>query len=133
MSDESGPLLVQVSSVDDGYTLVTVHGEIDMDSGPILDDALSRQVSAGLTRLLLDLSSVGFMDSFGLRILVRAERRTREAGGSLSLIAPTRSVARVLRLTGFTLMVSVYDTVGDALAGKASAQDAISDGAPAHD
>nr|WP_272923898.1 STAS domain-containing protein [Streptomyces sp. SID3343] len=95
--------------------MVTVHGEIDMDSGPILDDALSRQVSAGMTRLLLDLSSVGFIDSFGLRILVRAERRAREAGGALQLIAPTRAVARVLRLTGFTLMVAVHETVQEAL------------------
>ncbi|MEU0935617.1 STAS domain-containing protein [Embleya sp. NPDC005971] len=115
MNDESGPLLVQVSAVGAGHTLVTVHGEIDMDSGPILDDALSRQVSAGLNRLLLDLSSVAFIDSFGLRILVRAERRAREAGGSLQLIAPTRAVARVLRLTGFTLMVAVHDTVQQAL------------------
>ncbi|MFE2872224.1 STAS domain-containing protein [Embleya sp. NPDC059259] len=115
MNDESGPLLVQVSAAGAGHTLVTVHGEIDMDSGPILDDALSRQVSAGLNRLLLDLSSVAFIDSFGLRILVRAERRAREAGGSLQLIAPTRAVARVLRLTGFTLMVAVHDTVQQAL------------------
>jgi len=113
--------------------LVTVHGEIDMDSGPILDDALSRQVSAGLTTLLLDLSSVGFIDSFGLRILVRAERRAREAGGSLALIAPTRAVARVLRLTGFTLMVAVHDTVGDALAAEEAAQGAVPDTTPAHD
>ncbi|MFE3197033.1 STAS domain-containing protein [Embleya sp. NPDC055664] len=115
MNDESGPLLVQVSAVGAGHTLVTVHGEIDMDSGPILDDALGRQVSAEPTRLLLDLSSVAFIDSFGLRILVRAERRVREAGGSLRLIAPTRAVERVLRLTGFTLMVAVHDTVREAL------------------
>ncbi|OPC80782.1 hypothetical protein B4N89_07275 [Embleya scabrispora] len=94
---------------------MTVHGEIDMDSGPILDDALSRQVSAEPSRLLLDLSSVAFIDSFGLRILVRAERRAREAGGSLRLIAPTRAVERVLRLTGFTLMVAVHETVREAL------------------
>ncbi|MFI1578952.1 STAS domain-containing protein [Embleya sp. NPDC020630] len=115
MNDESGPLLVQVSAVGAGHTLVTVHGEIDMDSGPILDDALGRQVSTQPTRLLLDLSSVAFIDSFGLRILVRAERRVREGGGSLQLIAPTRAVERVLRLTGFTLMVAVHDTVSEAL------------------
>jgi hypothetical protein len=50
--------------------------------------------------LLLDLSGVSFMDCAGLRALLLTQRRAAMRGGSLSLIAESPAVRRIIDLLG---------------------------------
>ncbi|MGQ0615632.1 MAG: STAS domain-containing protein [Acidimicrobiia bacterium] len=67
-------------------------------------------------RLLIDLSSVPFMDSAGLGALIGGIRRAREAGGDVAVACSRPTLTRLLHTTGFDRIVPVADTVEAATA-----------------
>ena len=91
----------RVELVADGQsTVVTVCGELDLDSSPALDDELARLSTDGVGRVILDLRRLDFMDSTGLSTLVRAQERLEQAGRRLGIVRGTQQVQRLLELTG---------------------------------
>ncbi|MFF6771998.1 STAS domain-containing protein [Streptomyces sp. NPDC012637] len=86
---------------------VRVCGEIDMEDA----DGLRRDLTAALDSspcgLDIDLSAVTFCDSQGLHVLSDLNRQARKAGKTLVLTAPSRPVARLLRVTGAQHLLTV--------------------------
>ena len=78
---------------------VTVSGEIDSSSAPLLREQLDALFEGELTELTIDLSAVTFLDSAGLCVLAAAHRR---AGDDIRLrvLASSRAVIRPLQITG---------------------------------
>ena len=67
--------------------------------------------------LLIDLSSVPFMDSAGLGALIGGGiRRAREAGGDVAVACSRPTLTRLLHTTGFDRIVPVTETVESAVA-----------------
>jgi anti-anti-sigma factor len=93
-----GGLAIESSAQDD-VTVLTLSGELDLASTPILERELTAVESAGAKRLLIDLAGVGFMDSTGLQALLRARERATEAGIELALRRGPHQVQRVFELT----------------------------------
>lgn len=98
-----------------GCAVVTAGGEIDVHTSPGLSDAL-RAGDASSDQIVLDLTAVTFLDSTGLSAMVTALNRTRERGGSMSLVGPSGVVRRVLAITELDRVFAIYDAVGDAVA-----------------
>jgi anti-sigma B factor antagonist len=98
------------------YTVVALVGEVDATNSDELDSLLDSVVQEHPLLLLVDLSGLGFMDSTGLRMLLRASRVLDQQGGVLALVAPQAAVARVLQLTKADQLLPVYDSVADAVA-----------------
>ena len=86
--------------------LVVIRGEIDIATSP----ALKATLAAGLGRdIEVDLSGVTFMDASGIGVLLAARRQAAEAGGSLTLRAPSAAVRRLTEVLGLD---EVLPTVG---------------------
>ncbi|MEU5893610.1 STAS domain-containing protein [Streptomyces sp. NPDC047461] len=81
-------------------TLITLAGEIGLESAPLLRATLTRCLSAGIRIIDVDLTPVTFCDCSGLNAFLHAAQRTREAGGILRLHNPPPSLGRILELTG---------------------------------
>ena len=79
--------------------VVTVSGEIDIQSGPQLRDQLLCAMRLHGARLALDLTGVTFMDCAGINALLAARRRAQLEGGWLRVIRASPRVERVLELT----------------------------------
>jgi anti-sigma B factor antagonist len=78
---------------------LTVSGEIDSSSAPLLREHLDALLEDTLAELTIDLSGVTFLDSAGLCVLAAAHRR----GGTdvrLRVLASSRAVIRPLQITG---------------------------------
>lgn len=88
-------------------------GEVDMATADSLDaavaDALARP---GLREIVVDLADVRFLDSSGVRVLVRGAVAARERGATLRVTDPQPMVARVLRITAVGPMLGLPDTAG---------------------
>jgi anti-sigma B factor antagonist len=82
-----------------GAVYARLRGELDISTAPRLEESLQRAEADGPALLVLDLSTLDFMDSTGLRMLISADSRAREAGRRLVLIQGNEMVQRVLRLT----------------------------------
>lgn len=98
---QSDELLV-ISSSDQS---VTASGEIDAHTAP----TLAKAIDAAGTDVTLDLSGVEFVDSSGLRVLIDAHQRLGDAGGSLTLVAPSEPVRRLLEISGVDGYLNVAD------------------------
>jgi anti-anti-sigma factor len=75
---------------------VVVDGEIDIATAPAIRCLLMAAISGGNVHLAVDMSGVTFIDAGGIGVLVAAANRARQAGGGLTLLAPSRQVRRLL-------------------------------------
>lgn len=86
------------AAVRDGVARLTLEGELDMASAPVLESAVDGALESA-QGLELDLGGVSFMDSTGLRTLLAIRQRLGETGGELRLVAVPPPVRRVLDVT----------------------------------
>jgi anti-anti-sigma factor len=75
---------------------VVLDGEIDISTCPAIRRFLMAAISGGDVHLAVDMSGVTFIDASGIGVLVAAANRARQAGGGLSLLAPSPQVRRLL-------------------------------------
>lgn len=121
-----GPAAEQVVRIDtarvvhaQGQALVvTVAGEVDV----LTVQRLRAAVTAGFDQLrdgeilILDLTNVTFLGSPGLQALVEATRAARRRREPLRIVVDnTRPVVRPIQLTGLDGILTLYDTVEQAL------------------
>jgi anti-sigma B factor antagonist len=99
----------------DACVVVAVHGELDVTSSQQLDDCLSEAGPAG-DRMILDLSSVDFMDTTALAVIVSHWRRHVEADGRFLIAGARYRYTKALWITGLADRLPMYDNVGEALA-----------------
>ena len=84
----------------DGDGTVIAEGDIDLAGGPLLDTAILRLETS--EPVVIDLGSVEFIDSSGLRSLLAASRRAEGRGTTVVLRKPSAGVLRLLSITGTT-------------------------------
>ena len=98
--------------------ITMLRGGLDITSAPALREKLLGLLRPGASRLIVDLSAVGYADASGLAVLVGAGRRAGLLGGWLRLASPTPDVARVLSATGLDRHLATFPTVADAITGR---------------
>ena len=81
-------------------TVLVAEGQIDSHTSSALDEALSEMSAEG--SVSVDLSGVTFVDSSGLRVIVRAHKRQLGSGGRLTIVEPSEPVVKLFAITGLT-------------------------------
>ncbi|MDP9093338.1 MAG: STAS domain-containing protein [Actinomycetota bacterium] len=94
----------------DGTAHLSVVGDLDLATGEKLHRAGLRCLDeAAVTRLVLDLSAVTFIDSTGIGALVKINNAAHDRGASLKLLRPSRRVSEILHLTAMDQIFDVDD------------------------
>ncbi|MER7722417.1 STAS domain-containing protein [Streptomyces sp. NPDC096323] len=88
------------AAVRSGVARVTLAGELDLDSGPAVQEAVSACLEEEVTSLWLDLTDVSFCDCAGLGALFRARTAVLRAGADLVVEGVGSQLGRLLRLVG---------------------------------
>ncbi|RST17758.1 anti-sigma factor antagonist [Streptomyces sp. WAC05374] len=102
------------------WTVLSVQGELDLVSSPVVRRRVHDAVAEGRRDLVLDLSGVQFCDSSGVGVLIASRRLLHSCRGRLRLILPARGavegshVNRVLAALGVRRLFSVYADVAAA-------------------
>lgn len=99
--------------------VVSVVGEVDLESASRLGDRALEALRDVSPHLAIDLSGVTFMDSTGIKVLLSIQRRADLASGSFAIAAATRPVRRILSLTGLDQTFRLYNSLDELLAGPA--------------
>jgi len=84
----------------DSTVRLSVTGEVDSSSAPVLRSEIDSVLNRPLAEVVLDLDEVSFLDSAGLSTLATAHRRATELGVRLRVLASGRAVVRPLQITG---------------------------------
>lgn len=110
---ETGAIFGSVSAGDNTF-VVSVHGDIDMRSAPMLSEFVCTRVVPGM-RLVLKLSGVGFFGIAGLAVFAAIEDAIVSTGSTWCIV-PGHAVRRLLEAAAVENPVQRFDTVDDALA-----------------
>jgi anti-anti-sigma factor len=100
---------INVSDQND-IVLVEVSGRVDSMTANQFGEALTTQLDADNARIVLDLSSVDYMSSAGLREIVSALKKARKAQGDVRLANPSSRVREVLEMAGLDTIFRIFPT-----------------------
>ena len=103
-------------SVTEGIVVMTIRGPMDVATVPQLRDTLIGLIDEGHDRFVFEMSAVDFIDSIGLGVIVGVVHRLRPHDGALALAAPSAHARKAFHITQLTRVLSLHDTVEDALA-----------------
>ena len=114
------PFEVHSEELEDGVRVLTVLGELDLNTAPELEGPLEEALADDESMVLVDLSQCEFIDSTGIALLVRAwQRLDRDAGegrGRLVACSHNHQVRRLLQITGVESSISLHEQRDAALA-----------------
>lgn len=97
------------ADVADDRAEVTVEGEVDIATAPLLREQLQTVIEDGATNVIVDLGGVGFIDSAGLGVLIGAVKRLKERGGELQLRGLQPAPRKVIEITGLHEVFTILD------------------------
>lgn len=83
----------------DGAVHLALTGELDLSTVEQVEQELRRVEEGGAETVVLDLSSLSFLDSTGLRTIVTADQRARKSGRRLAIVKGPDTVHRVFTIT----------------------------------
>ena len=87
---------------------IYLSGEIDHHAALTIRDDIEKLLSdPSIKRLLFDFSKVSFMDSSGIALILRAQRRMQTLGGSLLVCRVPQQARRVLDAAGIDRVVTI--------------------------
>jgi anti-sigma B factor antagonist len=96
---EPGGLVVRAAREGNAFH-VTLYGELDIASARVLRRRLGLARSSRVSRVVVDLSGLQFLDSAGLHALAEVREELERDGQELALLRGPRAVQQVFRLTG---------------------------------
>ncbi|SDG27208.1 STAS domain-containing protein [Klenkia brasiliensis] len=102
-------ITLSTSTDADGAVTVTVVGEVDTFTAPVLRASLDTQLEQQPEELVIDLCGVQFLGSAGLAVLVETQKSARAREVGLTLVASTRAVTRPLEVTGLIDLFTIVD------------------------
>jgi len=115
-ADMTSDFTASIKALSDGAALLEVAGEVDLTTAPLLEAQFQFLVERGLTEVVVDATSVTFMDSSGLRALLEGEKIIHKKGSGVYLV-PSRQVRRLLELiSAEPLLTGQFGTVEEAVA-----------------
>jgi anti-sigma B factor antagonist len=111
-------LTVTADLVGPGTIVLTVSGEVDLSTSPLLQNLLLSHLHDShlrdTPRVIVDLTGVSFLSAAGLAVLVNVKHAAAAAGASLCLVARTRVVLLPLTITGLDSEFDTYPALADA-------------------
>ena len=91
----------QTRRLNEGATAgLVLSGELDVSSAPALEDQVRGIADADVRELVIDLSELDFIDSSGLRAILRIQALVDSRGWTLRLVPGSKNVQRIFDLTG---------------------------------
>ena len=107
---------IQVTDITKTLKLINLSGRLDATTSAELGQMLAASMNSGSRYLVLDMEGVDYISSSGLKMLVGAWKRARDAKGDLVLAGMQPGVQETLKLIGFDLVFTIFDSPDDATA-----------------
>jgi anti-anti-sigma factor len=95
--------------------LVSVQGRVDAVTAPELEKDLLETIAGGEKRLLLDLSTLQYISSAGLRSLLVLAKKLKAEQGEILFAGLQGPVDEVFKISGFYSLFKIFDSQEAAL------------------
>jgi anti-anti-sigma factor len=101
--------------LDNGVRKILLAGTLDAPNAMSIEDEFKAALLDRGGKVIVDLSGVEYMSSYGLRMLLIGAKSLHSAGGAMHLAAPNEHVMKVITVTGYAQMFPVHETLEQAL------------------
>jgi anti-sigma B factor antagonist len=101
---------------EENIPIVSIAGDIDLESSPKLREFLRAKVASKTPKLLLDFAGVGYIDSSGLATLIEYFQGVQGFGGKLVLVSLSPRVKNVFEIVRLEQIFSLHPDVAAGLA-----------------
>ena len=97
-------------------TILDMDGKVTIGEGSVaLRTTIRRLLGDGKKNILLNLGSVGYVDSSGIGEFVSSFTAVKKEGGTLKLLNLTQKIQDLLAITKLLTVFDVFENEGDAL------------------
>lgn len=94
------------------WHLLTLSGDLIGDEvGPKLVEFVSDAVNDDIKNFIIDLSSIRYISSSGIGLLITMLTKMRNAGGEIYLCSPSEHVKKLLIITKLNNIFNVFDSL----------------------
>ena len=98
---------MEISTRDvDGVTVIDISGSLDTQTSGAASDEMAR-IAQEASKMLLNLESLDFLSSAGLRVLLATAKLLRGSGGEMRVCGLNEVVQEVFEISGFSSLLSV--------------------------
>ncbi|MDR0320321.1 MAG: STAS domain-containing protein [Treponema sp.] len=92
-------------AIEDGICRFTVKGRIDTNSADEFQSKMEDALKNGQKIIILNMSSVEYLSSIGIRVILKIYKQAAEADGSLKIEQPSEIVSNVLNMVALKEMI----------------------------
>ena len=102
------------SKSNDKYTVISIdEPRLDASKAESFKRYVDELIDSGVSDFIIDLSSVTFMDSSGLGVIVGILKRLKEQG-TVQLAGPQQAVQELFQLTCMDKIFEIYNSLAEA-------------------
>lgn len=102
-------LVLTEERIEPSVTILTASGALDAAAAPMLRERLRAVLARGARRIVLDFTSVTFIDSVSLAAVVAAHRQLGK-GGRVAIVAQDPYVLLIFKATGLEGVLALRDS-----------------------
>src|ERR1700730_10064839 len=92
-----------------GITKVVLQGRFDTTGAVVIELPFNKIVTEQ-RKIIVDLSAVNFLASYGIRVLLVGAKIVKSKGGNLVILCPDNNVAKVLKTAGMDALIPIHQT-----------------------
>ena len=101
-------------------SVMCVEGRLDSMSSLEFEKQLLKLIDDGGAFVALDCAKLDYVSSAGLRAILSAAKRAKQAKGKLTLGNPSQQVSEILDIAGFASILPIFKTIDEAVKGCAT-------------
>lgn len=103
---------------DQNAVIVSVAGRMDTITAPDFQKKMEEVLAQGEKDVVMDFGQLEYISSAGLRSVLIAAKQAKAGGGTVSCCNLREMVKKVFDISGFSTMIPVFSSLGEALSRK---------------
>ncbi len=100
---------------ENGIVSIAIKGRLDADSAPQAEKVVRDALEGPVNRMLFNLSSLEYLSSAGLRVLLSAAKEMRRREGKIVLCSLNEFVKEIFEVSGFQSLIAITDSIESGL------------------
>ncbi len=94
-----------IKILDEGKLSISLEGRLDTTTAPELEEVLKGSLD-GVSELIIDMGSLDYLSSAGLRVLLSAQK-TMNKQGSMKVTNVNETIMEIFEVTGFADILTI--------------------------